>query len=177
MQVLDTIKQRRAVRFYTDKPIEENKLRQLIEAALWAPTGGNIQAWNAVIVQREKDIELVKAVSPGMLGNANALIILCTDRKKGLEKIGEMASVTSLIEIGIIAQNICLEAMELGLGSCMIKSFNQNAVRELFELPEHIIPELVVSLGYPRSVPKPPPRRTIEETVILWIKEKSTDGR
>lgn len=174
MQVFDVIKQRRSVRFYTDEAIDEDKLKKLVEAAIWAPSAGNIHAWNIVIVQRKGDIELIKAVSPGMLGNATALMILCADKRRAYDKGGEVGrDVLSIMDIAIATQNICLEATELGLGSCIIKSFNQDAVRELLDLPENISPELVVSLGYPRSIPNPPPRRTVEDTVISWIKGES----
>ena len=171
MQVFDIIKNRRSVRFYTDEAIDEDKLRKLVEAAIWAPSAGNIHAWNIVILQRKGDIELVKAVSPGMLGNSTALMILCADKRKAYDRGGEMGKdVLSIMDIAIAAQNICLEATELGLGSCIVRSFNQDAVRVLLDLPEDIVPELLVSLGYPRSIPNPPPRRSVEDTVISWIK-------
>jgi nitroreductase len=174
MQVFDVIKQRRSVRFYTDEAIDEDKLKKLVEAAIWAPSAGNIHAWNIVIVQRKGDIELIKAVSPGILGNPSALMILCADKRRAYDKGGEVGrDVLSIMDIAIATQNICLEATELGLGSCIIKSFNQDAVRALLDLPENISPELVVSLGYPRSIPNPPPRRTVEDTVISWIKGES----
>jgi len=174
MQVFDIIKKRRSVRFYTDKAIEEDKLKKLVEAAIWAPSAGNIHAWNIVIVQRKGDIELIKAVSPGMLGNAIALMILCADKRRAYDKGGEVGrDVLSIMDIAIATQNICLEATDLGLGSCIIRSFNQDAVRALLDLPENISPELVVTLGYPRSIPNPPSRRTVEDAVIRWIKGES----
>jgi nitroreductase len=174
MQVLDTIKRRRSVRLYTEQTIEEDKLTKLVEAAIWAPSAGNIYAWNLVIVQRKEDIMLIKAVSPGMLSNPIALMILCADREKAYNKGGKEWEVLSKMDIAIAAQNICLEATELGLGSCIIRLFNQDAVRGLLDLPENMTPELVVSLGYPRSIPKPPSRRTVDDTVVRWIREGTT---
>ncbi|MDH5365311.1 MAG: nitroreductase family protein [Dehalococcoidia bacterium] len=177
MQVFDIIKQRRSVRLYTEQAIEEDKLKKLVEAAIWAPSAGNIHAWNLVVVQRKKDIELIKAVSPGMLSNSTALMILCADRKKAYGKGGEEWEVLSKMDIAIAAQNICLEATELGLGSCIIRLFNPDAVRGLLDLPENMTPELMVSLGYPRSIPQPPSRRTVDDTVIRWIREEMTDEK
>ncbi|MCK4368133.1 MAG: nitroreductase family protein [Dehalococcoidales bacterium] len=171
MQVFSIIKKRRSVRFYTDEAIAEDKLKKLVEAAIWAPSAGNIHAWNIVILERKEDIERVKAISPGILGNPTALMILCADKRRAYDKRGEVGrDVLSIMDIAIAAQNICLEATELGLGSCIIRSFNQDAVRELLDLPKNIAPELLVSLGYPRSIPNSPPRRTAEDTVICWIK-------
>lgn len=178
MQVFDIIKKRRSIRLYTDEAIDEDKLKKLVEAAIWAPSAGNIQAWNILILQREEEIERVKAVSPGMLGNPKALMILCADRRKAYDKGGEVGrDVLCIMDITTATQNICLEATELGLGSCIIRSFNQDAVSELLDLPKNISPELVVSLGYPGSIPNPPPRRKIEDTVIRWIKEENTNER
>lgn len=170
MEVFDVIKKRRSIRFYTDEAIDEDKLKKLVEAAIWAPSAGNIHAWNIVIVQRKEDIEQLEAVSPGVLGNPTTLMILCADKEKAYGRGGEVGrDVLSRMDIAIAAQNICLEATELGLGSCIIRSFNQNAVAELLDLPENIMPELLVSLGYPMGIPAPPPRRSAEEVIIRWI--------
>jgi nitroreductase len=170
MQVFDIIKQRRSVRLYTEQTIEKNKLKKLVEAAIWAPSAGNIHAWNLVVVQRRNDIELIKAVSPGMLSSSTALMILFADREKAYNKGGKEWEVLSKMDIAIAAQNICLEATELGLGSYIIRLFNQDAVRGLLDIPEKMTPELMVSLGYPKHIPKPPTRRTVDDTVIRWIK-------
>ncbi|MBA7567150.1 Albonoursin synthase [subsurface metagenome] len=174
MQVFDIIKKRRSIRFYTDEAIDEDKLKKLVEAAIWAPSAGNIHAWNIVIVQRREDIERLEAVSPGVLGNPTACMIFCADKEKAYGRGGEVGrDVLSRMDIAIAAQNICLEATDLGLGSCIIRSFNQDAVRALLDLPENIIPELMVTLGYPKSIPHPPPRRTVEDAVVRWIKEEN----
>lgn len=172
MPIFDIIKRRRSVRFYTDEAVEEDKLEKLVEVAIWAPSAGNIHAWSIVIVQSKEDIESLKAVSPGILGNPAALMIICADKGKSYGKGDEVArDILSKMDIAIAVQNICLEATELGLGSCIVRSFNQNAVKELLDLPEMVLPELVVTLGYPRSTPNPPPRRTVAETVTRWIKD------
>ncbi len=54
------------------------------------------------------------------------------------------------------------------------KVVQPDAVRGLLDLPENMTPELMVSLGYPRSIPKPPSRRTVDDTVVRWIKEETT---
>jgi nitroreductase len=86
MEVLDIIKERRSVRSYTEEPVDEDKLNKLVEAAVWAPSGGNIQAWTIVILQQKEIIEEIKAVSPGIIGNPTALMVLCADRAKAYNK-------------------------------------------------------------------------------------------
>ena len=171
MEAFDIIKRRRSVRRYTNEAVEEGKLRRLVEAAVWAPSAGNIQAWDIVIVQREDEVDRIKAVSPGLLGNPKALMALCVNGRKAYEKGGEKGrDVLALMDVAIAAQNICLEATELGLGSCIVKSFNQAAVAELLDLPAEFIPELLISLGYPEEIPNPPRRRAAEEAIIRWLR-------
>jgi len=169
MELLELIKKRRSVRYYTDAEIEEDKLKKLVEAAIWAPSGHRIYAFDIVILQRKEDIRRIKAISPGIHGNPQVLIILCVDRQKAFDKAGEDGrDVLTIMDAAIAAQNICLVATEMGVGSCMIRHFDRVAAKGLLDLPENLIPELFVSLGYPRSIPEPPPRRVIEEVVIFW---------
>ncbi len=85
----------------------------------------------------------------------------------------------SIMDIAISAQNICLEATAIGLGSCMIGQFDRSAVRDILDLPENVLPELFVSLGYPdkfadarfqKSAPKLQMRRSVKDILIAWIR-------
>ena len=60
-----------------------------------------------------------------------------------------------------------LAAYSLGIGSCPIASFNKKALKELLDIPEHVDPVLMISLGYPTEWPIPPSRRPLEEVVHL----------
>jgi nitroreductase len=69
------------------------------------------------------------------------------------------------MDVAMAAQNMMLAAYSLGIGSCPIASFNKTAVKELLDIPEHVDPILMVSLGYPDRWPEPPRRRPLEEVV------------
>ena len=202
MEVLDIIKKRRSIRFYTKEAISEDNVKKLVEAAVWAPSGHRLYARRIVIVQQERGIERIKAVSPGLHGIPPVLMILCRDKKREEEvadnygpvgttsgKFSKMdpedsvknhVEILSIMDVAISAQNICLEATALGIGSCMIGRFDQDAVRELLNLPVSIVPQLFVSLGYIdksadvqflRSLKKSPMRRSVKDTVVSWIAE------
>jgi nitroreductase len=115
-----------------------------------------MQPWVFVVVRDRNSVEKIKTVSPGMFDLPAAIIVVCRDmniaRKAGNDSM-------SLLDIAMATQNILLMACDLGLGACPIKSFNQKAVQVLLDLPEHIVPELLVSIGYPDESPKPPKRR------------------
>jgi nitroreductase len=70
-------------------------------------------------------------------------------------------------------QNIMLCAFGLGLGTCVIRSFNQSAVRELISAPAHINPELLVTIGHPAESPTPPSRN---KDVIFWEMYNEKEG-
>ncbi len=89
-------------------------------------------------------------ISPGIVGNPTALIVICTDTKKAkLEGVRLDQDATTLIDVGIAAQNIMLAAHALSLGSCPLTSFSKGAIQTLLELPPFLIPEFIVQLGHP----------------------------
>ncbi|MEE9192804.1 nitroreductase family protein [Candidatus Aerophobetes bacterium] len=160
MRVFEAIKGRRSIRRFENRSIEKEVLLKLVEAGIWAPTGGNAQTWAFVIVTDQRRIQKIKAVSPGMLGTPSALIVVCQDRELAYEKGGEIGRDTlSIMDAAMASQNIMLQAYEEKLGSCAILSFHEKGVQTLLKLPGHIVPELVISLGYPAESPKPPQRK------------------
>ncbi|KPJ86507.1 MAG: hypothetical protein AMS17_12280 [Spirochaetes bacterium DG_61] len=171
--VLTVIKNRRSIRSHTDKPISESDIVKLIDAANWAPSAGNVYPWNIVIVQDKKLIRKIQAVSPGMLGTPTALIILCIDREKAFKRVGTKGKeILCIMDITHAAQNICLEATELDIGTCCIMSFNPDAVAELLTLPKQFSADYIISLGYTAGKPVSSKKRAVEETILSWVKEK-----
>ncbi len=155
--MLEIIKPRRSIRHFLRKPVPPEVLSSLLEAIQWAPSGGNRQPWLVVVVQKPTNIEKIKMFAPGLSGDPTALLVLCSDRSaKGS---------TFIMDISMAAQNVLLVATENGLGSCVIRSFNQAAIQSLLQLPSHVMPELLISLGYPAGSVEPPKRRAIEEFV------------
>ncbi len=202
METLEVIRKRRSVRFYTQKPINEDDVRKLIEAALWAPSAHRMYGWRIVIIQQQEIIGRINAITNAMHGNdPAAIMLLCRDTQvekeeewvwAGIDKDSEGKPLqilpdeehirkVAIMDIAIVAQNICLMATELGIGSCMIAGLDSATMREMLGLPDYIIPELMVCLGYQdkaadtewlRTVAKTRRmKRSFEHTVIGWIKE------
>jgi len=201
MEVLDAIKRRKSVRFYTRQEISQDNVQKLIDAARWAPSGHRVYARKLIVVQSQELIRRIKAVSPGLHDGPVALMILCRDKNREkevlenpvpsgdeevylekLEKEGFSEARAKLMtgrDIAISAQNICLEATALGIGSCMVGKFDHNAVRKLLNLPEYIEPDLFVALGY-RDTPADvaylrraeplPMRNRAKDILVGWIK-------
>jgi len=165
MDLEKAIFERRSVRNYSSKNVEKKHLKELLNAGMQAPTAGNIQPWVFVCVTHTKRIHQIRTVSPGMLGNPQALICVCSDQNRAVEKAGPGGRTLALMDCAMAAQTIMLFAYSLGLGTCAIRSFNQSAVRELISSPAHIHPELLITVGYPAESPNPSPRK---KDVVFW---------
>ena len=173
MKLYDLIMKRRSVRNFTDQEIPESIIEALLDAANNAPTGGNIQPLSVILVQeaeRRKRLADMVGNQP-WVKNAPLSMVFCLDffRVKrwasmfGTKFMGESALSHFLIayaDVMCAAQSVVLLAESYGLGSVYIGTI-QSAIDEArgyFEIPQYILPMIVLSLGYPRSVPKNIPK-------------------
>jgi nitroreductase len=148
--VFQAMKTRRVTRAFGDQTIARDDLLHLLEAARWAPSAGNRRIHKFVVVDERQTIELIRALSPGMLAHPAALIVICSDAVKGAAEGVKMAlDTTTWIDVGAAAQNILLAAHELGLGACPTTSFSRGGVRAVLNLPAHLQPEYILQLGQP----------------------------
>lgn len=162
---MEAIKGRRSVRSFLGQPVDRKILEQLVEAAIWAPSGGNAQTWHFVVVTNSEQLSRLRTVSPGMLGVPPATIVVCQDQKEAKRKGGPLGAFLAVVDAAMAAQNILLAAYDAGLGTCVIASFHTDAVARILGLPEEMKPVLLISVGWPERIPSPPPRRT---DVISW---------
>lgn len=159
MDLWTAIKNRRSIRKFTAGPVEDRILKDLIlEAGIWAPTG-NAQGWRFIVINNPKILNKIRSVSPGLLGIPSAVIVVCHDLAYALKTGGELGvKNASLMDTAMAAQNIMLAAYASGLGTCPVASFNPKAVQKILGLPEHIYPQLLITVGIPSEIPLPPKR-------------------
>ncbi len=72
------------------------------------------------------------------------------------------------MDIAVAAQNVCLEATNVDLGTCFCRSFNKEAVKKILDIEERLEPELLLTVGHPDEVPSPPEKKTFEE-ISEWV--------
>lgn len=171
MEVWEAIKGRRSVRSYKPDPVPVDLVRKLIlEAGIWAPTGGNAQTWRFVAVTDPSLIHKIRMVAPGILGGPPAVIVVCQDVDEAERKGSDLGrNVLTLMDTALAAQNILLAAYDQGLGTCLIASFHPGAIQQILHLPPSIVPQLLISLGYPKVNPQAPKRKT----EVVWFNEYS----
>lgn len=169
-QTMALIKRRRSIRRFGEEKIERRQLELLVEAAIWAPSGSNAQAWQFVVVDDEVTLQRLTAFLPGVLQSPPAMICLCVDYQRELARAGKMGGeVLGIMDVSMAAQNIMLAAEAMNLGSCVIRGFNEEVVKMALNLPEHVKPELLVIVGRPLQPVKAPARRPLDE-VLHWQK-------
>jgi nitroreductase len=157
MEFAELINSRQSVRKYQDKSVEKDKLQQLIEAVRLAPSASNSQPWKLIIVDEPGLKNQVaratfsKAVSFNKFApEAPVLAVLTIEKPPLVTQIGGLLKQREfpLIDIGIAAAHFCLQAAELGLGTCMLGWFDEHAIKKLLHIPRKTRIGLVMTLGY-----------------------------
>ncbi len=148
MDVIDAIQTRKSVREFLDKPVEEEKLKLVLEAARQAPSASNRQEWRFVVVRdlalRQKLAQA--AGSQAFVGQAPVIIAACAETDGHLMTCGEPCYP---IDVAIALDHLTLRAVELGLGTCWIGKFYAEEVKKLLGIPTGIRVVQLMPLGYP----------------------------
>jgi nitroreductase len=157
MNFQELINQRQSVRKYQSKPVEIEKLEKLIEAVHIAPSACNSQPWKLIIVN-EPDLKnevanatISKAISFNKFAlEAPVIAVFVMEKAKLVAQIGGRIKNREYPEydIGIAAEHFCLQATELGLGTCMIGWFDQKKIQKLLNIPRNRKIGLLITLGY-----------------------------
>lgn len=157
MDFHELINQRQSVRKYSDKPVEHEKIMKIIEAVHVAPSACNSQPWKLVIVdQPVLKNEVAKATFSKTIAfnkfavEAPIIAVLVIEKAKLIAQIGGSLKNQEYpqYDIGIAAAHFCLQAAELGLGTCMIGWFDEKRIQDLLRIPKSRKIGLVITLGY-----------------------------
>lgn len=164
-----TIRLRHSVRRYqADMQIEPEKLHAVLESAVAAPSAGDLQAYQIVVV-RDADQRrlLAESTEQEFLANAPICLVFCTDAERSAQTFGERGrELYALQDTTIAAAYAQLAAAACGLGSAWIGYFNASDVAHILELRQGLQPVAMLALGYPAELPEPTTRRRLDEIVI-----------
>jgi nitroreductase len=169
MELLSIIKERRSVRQFEDRVIPGNVQDMLIEALIWAPSAGNLQARHFFFVKdmKVKDGLVKAALGQKFIAGAPLVVVGCTDRRIENRYGDRGIMLYSIQDVSISIMNMMLLAHSLGLGTCWVGAFNEADVFETLDMPNHLRPVAIVPMGYPARMPKAPSRVTKEEAVTF----------
>ncbi len=172
--MLELFRKRQSDRAYETRPVESEKIERILEAARLAPSACNAQPWKFIVVtDPEIKNQLADATSAKLLGmnhwtkQAPVHIVVVEESANLTSNLGSFVKrrYFPLIDIGIAAEHICLQAAYEGLGTCMIGWFNEKKVRQLLQIPRDKRPQLIITLGYPAGETRQKVRKSIEQIV------------
>ncbi len=168
MEFKELLSRRRSVREFDPRPVEPEKLREILEAADIAPSAGNLQAYRMVCVT---DPSVRKALAQAafnqtFVARAPVSIVFLADPARAARRYGERGRRLYCIQDATIAcAHAHLRAADLGLGSVWIGAFDDDAVAQAVKAPDDLIPVAILPVGYPAESPPPAPRRGVKDLV------------
>lgn len=169
MDILAAIKKRRSIRDFQKKEIPDNIIDKLIDALIWAPSAGNLQARKFYFVKNEelKKKIAIAALKQHFLSEAPLVVVGCTDSRISYRYGERGVSLYSIQDVSCSLMGMMLVAYENGLGTVWVGAFDEEAVSETLKLQKFLRPVAIVAVGYPSKVPSPPPRVSKEEAIEL----------
>jgi nitroreductase len=173
-ELLDLINFRQSDRAYLSTPIEEDKIKHIIEAARLAPSACNAQPWKFVVINNpELKNKIADCTSSKALGmnhftkQAPVHIAIIEEKANFTSNAGSLIKGKHfpLIDIGIAAEHMCLQAAAEGLGSCMLGWFDETKVKKLLHIPKSKRVPLIITIGYPEKETREKRRKDLSEIV------------
>lgn len=149
------------MRKFKDREVTNEEVGELLRAMKWAPSAGNKQPWEVVVV-RDDDIqeELAEiALEQYWIEGAPVIMVVCVDEEKaehtyggrGRELYGVQATAAAI-------ENMLLRATEMGLGTSWVGAFNEGEASVALDCSDHIRPVAIIPVGYPDEQVQPPSR-------------------
>ena len=169
MQTWDAIRARRNVRQYTDQPIRREDLERILEAGRRAPSAGNWQPWNFVVVtDREQLTQLAKVWDRGgrHIAQSAATIALVVQEPQDASQRDRL-----MYDLGQTTVNMMLAATDLGIGSGHSSVVDQEQAQRVLGFPDGYLAAYLIGLGYPADRPLRPlvaPERRPFDEVVHW---------
>lgn len=170
MTVCSVFKRRFSCRVFDTAPLDRETVEEMLEAARWAPNGGNLQPWRFVVVLDSLKRRAVAgaAYGQGFLAQAPVVIVTCAVPDESGAKYGSRGrELYCLQDTAAASENILLAATELGLGSCWVGAFDEAAVRRVLDLPLSWRPVALIAIGRPAETEPHRSRRPLS-AITLW---------
>lgn len=149
---MNAIFERRSIRNYLELPVESEKIKTILRAAMYAPSSENKRPWSFIVVEDREIIKEFQRIQQyaSALTKAPFLVVVCAD--SNIQK----DQVYYLEDCAAATQNMLLAAYEAGLGTCWLgldspEEESTKEIKRLFNLPEHIVPVSGVAIGYPEK--------------------------
>jgi nitroreductase len=157
MSFSELVRARQSVRSYQGRPVEPEKVQAIVESVRVAPSASNSQPWTLIIVDEPAlKNKVARATFSSTISfnrfslEAPLIAVLSIEKPKVITQIGGWMKQREfpLIDIGIAAEHFCLQAADLGLGTCMVGWFDERVIKKLLNIPRSTRVALLITLGY-----------------------------
>jgi len=193
MDTLEAIRNRRSIRQQKSDPYDDATLNKILEAARWAPSWANTQAWRFIVVRDpniKAQLDATRArrpppspapgapapaappavPPPSALIQAPATIVVCGElNKSGTRPDGTPSTDKGgswyMYDTGLATENLCLAAHALGLGTVILGAFDAKKAGEILKVPEGFAVVVMIPLGFPAEPGRPTTRKELSEIV------------
>ncbi len=169
MECMEAIKERRSIRRFRDKTIGKEMLESLLNAAQMAPSAGNLQARDFIIITCENTKQkLIKAsLNQSFIAKAPVVIVAVANIERSSLKYGSRGTLYAIQDASAGVMNLLLAAHSIGLSTCWIGAFDERAVSELLKLPPGAMPIAIIPVGYPDEKPQMPVRMGLDKVIHM----------
>jgi len=168
VDIFEIFKLRRSIRAFTEEDVSDEQIEKILEAARWAPSAGNIQPWEFIVVRRpdiKRDLARA-ALNQTFIEEAPVVIVACADEIRSGRIYGNRGvNLYCIQDTAAAIENMLLAACALGLGACWVGAFDEEAARKILRIPRGVRPVAMIPVGYPAEKPSPPRKRPLKEIV------------
>lgn len=168
MDFFAVLQARRSIRAFRSTPVEKATLERIVEAACRAPSAGNLQAYTLVLVRDpQRKRALAKAAwEQGFIAQAPVVLVFLADAPRSQRRYGQRGATLYAVQDATVACAYAqMAATALGLGSCWVGAFDDEAVRSLVNAPPDLRPVALLPIGYAAESPLPTGRRALNDFV------------
>lgn len=178
MDVKECILGRRSIRKFTDQPIPEEVIREIVMEASYSPSWKHTQIVRYIVVKDKALKEKISQHTTIWAGNApiihgaDALVcVTVIKNRSGFERDGSYSTYRKdtwqMFDAGIASQTFCLAAYEHGIGSVILGLFDAEPITELLNIPEDRELVALIPIGYPDETPVAPKRKSVDDLLTI----------
>ncbi len=171
MEIREAIEKRASVRAFTEEPVPDDLVMEILRLGTLAPSAGNLQARDFIVVKEaDTKARLAKAAFGQEFVEKAPVVIVCCANLARIRNYGIRGTdLYCLQDVAACVENMLLFIASQGLGSCWVGAFDEVQVSKALELPENVRPVVILPIGMPRDPPRKTPRMKLD---IVVHKEK-----
>lgn len=165
MELMDLMRSRYSARGFSPDQVADVEMEQILEAGRIAPSAINRQPWRFLAIRDSEGLAKVDECSPCRYG-ASAAVLVCFDIDESAKS--EVVPDYGWVDCGLAIMQMSLMAKSIGIDSCIVGKYDPEKARELFNIPENVVPYQFVMLGHSCVEPGPfhASRRPVDEVVV-----------